>query len=187
VTDLPALREYLPDKVPPFPALEGPHLELIFHMLCCNIHPYRIAQDLQRKYGVTYDPRVIAEYLAAIPDEDLLPTTSLARHLRNNGVISDPLMELHSLLRYSGERLARQVEIENADGKGLTQATEAALQRHWTRCLQLAQLDVGQSKPTEAPKGEETAPTTRDILASMQQPNKVATVRAVEITVKDDE
>ncbi len=180
------LTAYLPDKAPPCEALE-PHRELIFHMLCSNWHPYRIAQELQRKYGVTYDPQAIAAYLMAIPEEHILPITSLARHLRSNGVVSDPLMELHSLLRYSGQRLAKQVEIESAEGKGLTQATEAALQRHWTRCLQLAQLEEAQVKGVEEVKKEDLAPTTRDILATMQQPNKVATVRAVEITVKDAE
>jgi hypothetical protein len=182
---LPALEMHLPDVVGT--PLEGnPHVQLVYHMLCSNWHPYRVALEMNRRYGIDLPPEVYVDFLNKIPDADLLPTTSLVRHLRNNGIIGDVFMELHGLARYSAERLAHWVETEDNDGKGLSEKVEAALSRHWKRLLELQaieqQMYVGTQAPLSDPDEHEN-PTFGDLL---NMNAKKTTIRAVEVTLEND-
>lgn len=182
---LPALEMHIPD-VTGTPLEGNPHINLIYHMLCSNWHPYRVALEMKRRYAMDIQPEVLQEFLSRIPDADLLPATSLARHLRNNGVISDVYMELHSLSHYSAERLAHWIEIENEDGKGMTEKVEAALSRHWKRLLELQAIEQQMYVGTEAPLSdpdEHEMPTFGELL---NMNTKKTTIRALEVTLEDD-
>ena len=182
---LPALEMHIPDVLGT--PLEGnPHINLIYHMLCSNWAPYRVALEFKRRYGMEIAPEALQEFLNRIPDEELLPATSLARHLRQNGIIADVYMELHSLSHYSAERLAHWVEIEKADGKGLTEKVEAALSRHWKRLLELQAIEQQMYVGTQAEltdPDEHEMPTFGDLL---NMNSKKTTIRALEVTVEDD-
>lgn len=181
---LPALPEHIPDVRGT--ALENsPHLRLIYHMLCSNWAPYRVALELKRRYGVEVPPEALEAFLRAIPEEDLLPTTSLIRHLRNNNVISDVYMELHALARYSGERLAHAVEVETKEGEGLSQSVEAALSRHWKRLMELQTVEQEMYAALDPHIGDDEADEAPTFAQLLGIGAKKVTIRAAELTVEE--
>jgi hypothetical protein len=189
MTNVPALRDNLPaTRLPDVTgtALEGsPHLHLIYHMLCSNWSPWRVALELKRKHGAEYAPEDIDAFLQRIDDADLMPTTSLMRHLRGMNIITDTWAELHALARYSRERLEHAIEIEQADGKGISQKVETALSQHWKRVMELRAIEEarGEAVFDDDERPSDDTPTLGDLFR--MDSNKKITLRRDSVTIED--
>lgn len=176
MSDLPATRN---------PVEGSEHQELIHQMLCSDWHPWRVAAEIERQYGVSYAPEDIKAYLATIPDEELLPAGRLRRHFQNKQVISDPLMELHTLLRFSRERLEAAIDREEAEGKELSPEVQNYLQQHWERAIQFQEIVERIQPPVQYnPLPRQEGPTLRDLYERMN-PRRV-TMREVTIDETDE-
>lgn len=95
------------------PAICLPYQDEIDARIAGGWHPVRIARTLQKQYGISVSPMEIAQHAMGKPVEP----SPLKKMAGNQDIISDPVADLHLLIRSEQERVAMLIQAEKEDGK----------------------------------------------------------------------
>ena len=158
----------LPVKSPTIPDAQGtpleghPHLYTVYSLLCLGWHPVKVAVYLAQTTGVQVSVEAISAYLAAIPGDELLPTTAIARHFRHLDVIADPIGTMHEMLLLRKHSLAQKIDAVGEDN--WTATIDGDIKDVFLMAVQLKDmLDGGPPSRATEVLPSKTAPTLRDL------------------------
>jgi hypothetical protein len=165
---------------------DSPHLYTVYSLLCSGWHPVKVAVYIAQTTGVQFPVEAISAYLATIPEEDLLPTTAIARHFRHLDVIADPIGTMHEMLLLRKHSLAQKIEA--AGDEAWTATIDGDIKDVFTMAAELkGMLDGNQpAHPVDAASSK-TTPTLRDLTRrKIASAERVTTKERVTFEADDD-
>jgi hypothetical protein len=111
--------------------LLAPYRLEVHDMLCSGWSPARVYRHLEVVRHVKVPLQEIIQFLATIPETELLPKTVLQQHFQDADIEVDALGEMARLLRLQSERLGTALLLETAVGERVPYV-ELASKVYWT-------------------------------------------------------